>query len=63
MALPAARALRSYCIGISHGPVSATIPNAEKSPKVNFTKTVMQLTLYIKKTATATATAITLKPL
>jgi hypothetical protein len=27
MALPAARALRSYCTGISHGPVSAAIPN------------------------------------
>jgi hypothetical protein len=29
MALPAARAMRSYCTGFSHRPVSAPIPNAE----------------------------------
>ncbi|MEO6523934.1 MAG: hypothetical protein ABIN91_19780 [Mucilaginibacter sp.] len=29
MALPSARAIRSYCTGLSHEPVSASIPNAE----------------------------------
>lgn len=28
MAFPAGRAVRSYCLGISHGSVSAAIPNA-----------------------------------
>ena len=27
---PAGRAIRSYCTGLKHGPVSATIPNTEK---------------------------------
>jgi len=26
--LPSARALRSYCTGVNHGPVSPSIPNA-----------------------------------
>ncbi len=30
MALPAARAIRSYCTGLIHWPVSATIANAGK---------------------------------
>ena len=28
-AFPAGRAIRLYCTGINHGPVSAAIPNAE----------------------------------
>lgn len=31
-ALPAARALRSYCASLSHGPVSAALPNAAPFP-------------------------------
>jgi hypothetical protein len=31
MALPAARAMRSYCTGLSHKPVSAPIPNTKEA--------------------------------
>ena len=37
MALPAARAVRLYCTGLSHKPVSAAIPNAKMVKITDFT--------------------------
>ncbi|MES2807078.1 MAG: hypothetical protein V4619_00535 [Bacteroidota bacterium] len=36
MALPAARAIRSYCTGLSHRQVSATIANAADAQRPNY---------------------------